>query len=108
VLWLAFYGAAETTSALGFEFTTVTVVVIGGMNIWGGSGSIRGVILGALILTGVTNALVIANVSVNWQQAVNGAILLVAVSGNVMLTRRTARRLMLAQRAREKQIAAVG
>ncbi len=107
VLWLAFYGAAETTSALGFEFTTVTVVVIGGMNIWGGSGSIRGVILGALILTGVTNALVIANVSVNWQQAVNGTILLVAVSGNVMLTKRTARRLMLAQRAREKQIAAV-
>ena len=103
VLWLAFYGAAETTSALGFEFITVTVVVVGGINIWGGSGSIRGVILGAVIYTGVTNALVIANVSVNWQQAVDGAIVLVAVSGNVLLTRRTAQRMQLRQQVVERE-----
>ncbi len=88
VLWLSRYANAETTSAIGFEFQTVASIVVGGVNVFGGSGSVLGVVLGAFLLAIIKNAMVLAHISALWQQAVQGLAILIAVILNVMLQRR--------------------
>lgn len=61
-------GAGAPSSGDGFELTAIAAVVIGGVSLFGGSGSLTGVMLGALILTVVTSGLIIINVSPNWYQ----------------------------------------
>jgi len=91
VLWLSRYANAETTSAIGFEFQTVASIVVGGVNVFGGSGTVGGVILGTLLLGIIKNAMVLAQISALWQQAVQGSAILVAVTLNVLLQRRLKR-----------------
>ncbi len=59
-------GAGAPTSGDGFELTAIAAVVIGGVSLTGGVGSLTGTILGALILTVVSSGLIISNVSPNW------------------------------------------
>ena len=92
VLWLSRYANAETTSAIGFEFQTVASIVVGGVNVFGGSGTIIGVVLGTLLLGIIKNAMVLAQISALWQQAVQGFAILLAVTLNVLLQRRLKRR----------------
>lgn len=61
-------GAGAPTSGDGFELSAIAAVVIGGVSLTGGVGSLTGTILGALILTVVTSGLIISNVSPNWNQ----------------------------------------
>lgn len=91
VLWLSRYANAETTSAMGFEFQTVASIVVGGVNVFGGSGTVIGVALGTFLLAIIQNAMVLAHISAFWQQAAQGLATLVAVILNVMLQRRLAR-----------------
>lgn len=90
LLWLSQYAAAESTSGLGFEFQTVAAIVVGGTNVFGGSGSIPGVILGTFLLAVINNAMVLAHISALWQQAVQGFAILAAVTLNILLQRRLA------------------
>ena len=92
VLWLSRYANAETTSAIGFEFQTVASIVVGGVNVFGGSGTILGVVLGTFLLGIIKNAMVLAQISALWQQAVQGFAILLAVTLNVLLQRRLKRR----------------
>ncbi|MFT4132640.1 ABC transporter permease [Labrys sp. (in: a-proteobacteria)] len=66
-------------TGVGFEFTVIAPVVIGGVSINGGSGSVAGTVLGVLLLGAVSVALPILGVSGFWQQAIYGAIILAAL-----------------------------
>jgi rhamnose transport system permease protein len=66
----------------------VAAVVVGGVNIFGGSGSVIGAALGALFLTFIGNALILLRLSQFWLQAVSGLVILVAVGLDAVLVRR--------------------
>ncbi|MBX9394625.1 ABC transporter permease [Streptomyces sp. TRM72054] len=63
------------TSGAGFELTVLTAVLVGGVALTGGSGSILGVLLGVLFLGGLQNGLTLLNVPTFWQQMAQGTAL---------------------------------
>jgi rhamnose transport system permease protein len=88
VLWVSRYTSAQTDSAQGFEFMAITAVVLGGVNIAGGSGSIFGVLLGSLLIGVINNSLNIVRISPFWKLAINGFIILLAVIVDKLISRR--------------------
>ena len=97
-LWVARYAAAQSETAIGFEFQTIAACVIGGVSIMGGSGTIIGVVLGAFFLGIVYNALTMINVSPFWQMAIQGFIILFAIIINTVMDKRN-QQLMLRKRS---------
>jgi rhamnose transport system permease protein len=63
----------------GFELAVITAVVIGGTNIFGGSGTVLGTVMGCLLIGVLANGLAVTGVSGFWQSAVQGLIILGAV-----------------------------
>ncbi len=64
---------------LGYELDAIAAVVIGGTSLSGGVGSIKGTVLGVLIIGVMNNGLDLLNVSSYWQQIAKGTIIIVAV-----------------------------
>ncbi len=89
LLWVARYASAQSDTALGFELQTIAACVVGGVSIFGGSGTTLGVVLGVLLLGIFNNALTQINVSPFWQMGLQGLIILVAVIINTIMERRT-------------------
>jgi rhamnose transport system permease protein len=92
VLWASRFEAAQTNTALGFELQTVAAPVVGGVNIFGGSGSVVGVVLGSFLLGIIQNALTLVRISPFWQLAAQGLLILVAVVFDAFVARRLGRR----------------
>jgi rhamnose transport system permease protein len=95
VLWVSRYASAQSDSALGFELQTVAAAVVGGVNVFGGSGTIPGVLLGSLLLGVIINALNLARISPFWKLAVQGLIILLAVLSDALISRRLQRAIAL-------------
>lgn len=91
VLWVSRFESAQTNTALGFELQTVTAAVIGGVSISGGVGTVTGVVLGALLLGIIQNALTLVRISPFWQLAAQGLLILVAVVIDKIIHTRVAR-----------------
>jgi rhamnose transport system permease protein len=98
VLWASRFEAAQTNTALGFELQTVAASVVGGVNIFGGSGSVLGVVLGAFLLGIINNALTLVQISPFWQLAAQGLLILLAVIADSAISGRLQR--MTAQKSR--------
>jgi rhamnose transport system permease protein len=79
-LWLARFGTVVADNAHGYELTVVSAVVVGGVAITGGIGTVWGAALGAMLLTTIGSALVVLKVDSFWQGAITGALLLAAIS----------------------------
>ena len=92
VLWASRFESAQTNTALGFELQTVAAAVVGGVSISGGVGTIPGVLLGALLLEIIKNALTIIRISPFWQLAVQGLLILIAIVTDKWILGRLARR----------------
>ncbi|MEA3337347.1 MAG: ABC transporter permease [Chloroflexota bacterium] len=71
--------SGQPSIGVGFELEVITAVVLGGISIAGGSGSLLGVILGVFIMGVLSNGLIILNVSEYNQMVVRGLVLLLAV-----------------------------
>ncbi len=78
VLLTARLGAAVSNAAAGYELTIIAAVVIGGASLAGGFGTAFGVVLGALLIAFVNNALVLLTVPTYWQQTFIGAVIVAA------------------------------
>lgn len=87
VLWGARFGTVDATNATGLELQVIAAVVVGGVNIFGGSGTILGAVLGAIVLGTLQNALNILNISQFWLQAMYGAAIILAVVLDAFITR---------------------
>jgi rhamnose transport system permease protein len=73
---------AAANVGVGFELTVVTAVLLGGVSIFGGRGTIAGVILALLLLGGIQKALLLSeSISSYWIQIVTGALLVGSVLG---------------------------
>ena len=79
VLFAARLGAVRGNTAEGFELDIITMVLLGGVSIFGGSGSLTGVLLSILIVLNLRNGMSLANISGNTQTGVIGALLILSV-----------------------------
>jgi rhamnose transport system permease protein len=93
VLYASRYGTLDAVAGNGIELQAVSAVVVGGVAIFGGSGTVWGAALGALLLATIRSALVILQVNPFWEQAINGALLLLAIGLDAWLAMRLAREL---------------
>jgi rhamnose transport system permease protein len=97
VLWGARFATVDARAATGFELTVVAAVVVGGVNIFGGSGTAIGATLGAILLGTIENALSILKLNPFWLQAIQGAVIIAAVTLDALITRRLQRALRRAR-----------
>lgn len=79
VLYAARLGSVRGDLANGFELDIVTMVLLGGVSIFGGAGTMVGVALAILIVLNLRNGLGLANVEANVQTGVIGTILIASV-----------------------------
>ncbi|HEX6472654.1 MAG TPA: ABC transporter permease [Streptosporangiaceae bacterium] len=79
VMWAARFGTVDATVATGKELDVVAAVVVGGVAIFGGSGTVWGAALGALLLSSIGSALAVLRVDSLAQYAINGLLLLAAI-----------------------------
>jgi rhamnose transport system permease protein len=80
VLWAAQYQTVDSNAGTGYELTVIASVVVGGVAIFGGSGSAVGAGIGALLLQTINSALYVLGISPFWDQAIAGLLLLVAIT----------------------------
>jgi rhamnose transport system permease protein len=91
ILWVMEFGTINGTSGTGVVLAVVAAVVVGGVNIFGGSGTLAGAAIGALFLGFIANALILVGLSQFWLQAIYGVVILVAVSADAFIVRRLKR-----------------
>ncbi len=82
-------GSAVHVAGLGFEFQVVAAVVLGGVSLSGGVGSLFGMALGVLILAFVSNGLGMLDLATEWQLVITGLIIIAAVAFDGFKRRRT-------------------
>ncbi len=92
-LFLAEYATVDATGGTGYELLVVAAAVVGGVAIFGGSGTVIGAALGAILLDTINQALVAARVSSYWDSAVAGALLLAAIAFDRLISVRAGRAL---------------
>ncbi|HEV2559694.1 MAG TPA: ABC transporter permease [Microvirga sp.] len=92
--WVSRYAIAYVEVALGFELQVIAACVIGGVSIVGGTGTVVGVVLGALFLGIVKNALPLVGISPFWQMAIAGAVITAAVVLNAAQVKAPSRRIL--------------
>jgi rhamnose transport system permease protein len=88
VMWVMEFGTINGTSATGVVLAVVAAVVVGGVNIFGGSGTLAGAAIGALFLGFIANALILVGLSQFWLQAIYGLVILLAVAADAIIVRR--------------------
>jgi len=79
ILWTLRYASARADNGTGLELQVVAAVLLGGVSIFGGRGTLAGVLAGVLLLGTVRNALQLADVSTDTLTVVTGVLLIVSV-----------------------------
>ena len=97
VVYAARYGTVSSDAGTGIELQAVAAVVIGGVAIFGGSGTVWGAALGAVLLVTINRALPIVGIPDFWQQALVGVLILGAIVLDRVLSVRRARQLIEAR-----------
>jgi rhamnose transport system permease protein len=85
------FNQIPSNSGIGMEMKVIAAVAVGGAAITGGSATITGTVLGVILLGTIGPALTFLGVSAYWEKAIQGAIILVAVSANVLGSYRSRR-----------------
>jgi rhamnose transport system permease protein len=79
ILWTLRFATSRYDAGTGLELTVVTIVLFGGVSIFGGRGSIGGVVLAVVIVGCIQEALTLKNISADVQNIVTGVLLLISV-----------------------------
>ncbi|MFI5938367.1 ABC transporter permease [Actinoplanes sp. NPDC051494] len=93
VLFAARFGTVDAAAGNGIELNVVAAVVVGGVVVSGGSGTVWGAGLGALLLTVIGSALTVLSINQFWQQAIVGALIILAICADRLVAVRIARSL---------------
>ena len=89
VLIAARLNSAQPALGAGYELDAIAAVVIGGTSLSGGEGTILGTVIGAFIISVLTNGLRILSVPQVWQIVVTGGILILAVYADMLRRRQS-------------------
>lgn len=92
LMLLARFSFADATAGIGIELYVVAACVIGGVAIAGGVGTAVGAMIGAVLLQTITFTLGALGVSQFWQQAVAGALLVIAIAFDRLVAHRSTHR----------------
>jgi rhamnose transport system permease protein len=104
-LFLSRFGTITVNAGNGLELQAVAAAVVGGVNIFGGSGTLVGSLLGAVLINLLDQSLLrVPGLSEFWRDAVLGTLILTAVAVDFLLGRRLGR---LTARARGRPAAGV-
>jgi rhamnose transport system permease protein len=93
VLFAARFGTVDAAAGSGYELNVVAAVVVGGVAVFGGSGTVWGAGIGALLLTVIGSALTVLDINQFWQQAIVGALIILAICADRVVAVRIARSL---------------
>jgi rhamnose transport system permease protein len=88
IIWISRVLIAQPTNATGFEMMTIATCVVGGVSIYGGVGSVVGVIFGALLMAVTINSLELVGLVDLWKLPIQGLIILFSVISDKMLSNR--------------------
>ncbi|AZU63749.1 ABC transporter permease [Neobacillus mesonae] len=89
IVMAARLNSAQPALGQGYELEAIAAVVIGGTSLSGGKGTILGTVIGALIMSVLTNGLRILSVPQEWQTVVVGAVILIAVYADVLRNKKS-------------------
>jgi ribose transport system permease protein len=92
MLTLAYFGAADPSQGNGYEIQVIAAAIIGGTSLVGGSGTVWGALLGALLISLISASLIQFGVSANASYVVTGTVIVAAVSLDATIRRLQARR----------------
>lgn len=90
VLFAARFGTVDAAAGSGYELNVVAAVVVGGVAVFGGSGTVWGAALGALLLTTIGSSLAVLSINQFWQQAIVGGLILLAIGADRLVAVRVA------------------
>jgi rhamnose transport system permease protein len=109
-MFAARFASVDAVAGTNLELDAVTAVVIGGVNVFGGSGTVLGAVLGALLVATIQDGFTLLKLSEFWKIFFNGTAIVVAVTIDALITQRLAEALrrrrraeMVAAREREAQ-----
>ncbi len=91
-MYTSMYASAQGSMASGAEMDVIAACVIGGVSLNGGQGSAFGVLLGAITIAIISKSLSLVGIDAFWQQALKGAVILLAVLINAVVQRTAARK----------------
>jgi len=92
MLTFAYFGAADPSQGNGYEIQVIAAAIIGGTSLAGGSGTVWGALLGALLISLISAALIQFGVSANASYVVTGTVIVAAVSLDALIRRARNRR----------------
>ncbi len=87
ILFVGRLGAAPPEAGTFLELNAIAAVVIGGASLYGGSGTVIGVLMGALLMQSLSNGLSLLNVPTAYQSIASGGVLILAVYVDVVAKR---------------------
>ncbi|KZF10049.1 MAG: ABC transporter permease [Rhodococcus sp. (in: high G+C Gram-positive bacteria)] len=93
VMFAARFGTVDAAAGTGYELNVIAACVVGGVAVVGGIGTIWGAALGALLLTTINSALPVLQIDQFWQQAIVGALILIAIAADRIAAVRAAQQL---------------
>lgn len=88
ILFATQFNAIQSTVPPGIELLIITAAVVGGVSILGGTGTVVGAMLGAILINAIARGMVLANISQYWIQAVQGLLILLTVMADLIRRRR--------------------
>jgi len=101
VFYLMRFAQVDSTAFYGQELAVVAACVIGGVSIFGGTGTAVGAVIGALLVQTIQGGLAALGVDAFWKSAINGLLLIIAIYADRVLAVRSEKRL-LQQRIQER------
>lgn len=87
-MFLVRFGDITVVAAQGMELQAVAAVVVGGVNIFGGSGTMLGALLGAVLIGTLEQSLIRLNINEFWKDALLGLFILLAVASDAVILNR--------------------
>jgi rhamnose transport system permease protein len=98
-MFAARFASVDAVAGTNLEFDAVTAVVIGGVNVFGGSGTVLGAILGAVLVATIQDGFTLLKLSEFWKIFFNGTAIVVAVTIDALVTQRLQEALRRRRRA---------
>src|ERR1022692_617830 len=91
LLYTSQYGNVDATAGTGMNLTVIAAAVVGGVSLFGGSGTALNAVLGALLLGEIQNILELTRISIFAEQTLQGASIVIAVAVYAIVSRRLRR-----------------
>jgi rhamnose transport system permease protein len=92
VIYTFRFSTAQADNGVGLELLVISAILLGGVSIFGGIGTMWGVVAGVLLAGSVESWLTLQEINAQWRTIVTGILLLISVAAPVLVQKGKARR----------------